>query len=192
MLTLYVVCLVVGGLLVALSIFGGGDADVDTDFTAEADFDVETTVDGGEAAAVGGPTRFLSVRNVVFLVAFFGLTGTLLTLLGAGALLTAPFSVALGLAAAGTIHYVMRQLGGSEAGEVPDAGALEGALADVVVDLDEIHSGKIAVRGGDRTLQMIARVHEDAEVRRFQAGDEVVIVGVRDGIAQVAGTRFLA
>lgn len=48
------------------------------------------------------------------------------------------------------------------------------------------------VSGGDRTHQLVARVHEDAEASRFGIGDTVVIVRMQDGIAQVAETTFIA
>ncbi len=98
MLTLYLVCLVLGGVLIAVSIFGGGDADVDVAADADVDLgevDAETGGEGVVAAA-----RFLSMRNLVFFLAFFGLAGTLLTLLQANSVATVLTSVGLGALAA--------------------------------------------------------------------------------------------
>ena len=66
MLTLYLVCFLAGGLLIALSVLGGGD------FEAEADMDLDIG-DAGEGVAAAG--RFFSVRGIIFGTAFFGLTG---------------------------------------------------------------------------------------------------------------------
>jgi len=186
MLTVYIVCLIVGGALVALSILGGGDTDAA--FDADAAGDVAEMDGEGLAAAA----RFLSFRDLVFFVTFFGLTGTLLTALGIGPLLAAPFSVAVGVAAGALVHRVMVTLARTESGELADGAALEGTLASVVVGIDRKHQGKIAVNGGDHTFQLVACLHEQAEARRLRVGDEVVIVRVADGVAQVAGKGFLA
>jgi hypothetical protein len=189
MFTLYLVCLILGGALVVLSIFGLGDTDVDV---ADVGADASLEADVSEVGALGGITRVLNPRNWIFFAAFFGLTGTLFTLLGVPSFLTPFFAVGAGLAAAATLHTVMTWLGDRDAGEVPGASALEGALGRVIVAFDEARAGKIAVRGGGQTTQLVARVHETADTRRFQVGDEVVIVDVADGIALVAGSRFLA
>jgi len=188
MLTVYIVCLIVGGALVALSILGGGDADADADFDAGPDGDVAEMDGEGLAAAA----RFLSFRDLVFFVTFFGLTGTLLTLLAIGPLLTPVFSVAVGLGAGALVHRVMVSLARTESGELAEGSALEGTLASVIVGIDRKHQGKIAVNGGDHTFQMVACLHEQAEAKRLRVGDEVVIVRVVDGVAQVAGKSFLA
>ncbi len=172
MLTLYLICLIIGGALVALSIFAGGDFDTEVDI---------------EAAA-----SFLSLRNGVFFAAFFGLTGTLLTVLRVGSLLTPIFAIGVGLIAALAMHRLIDYLRQNETGELLGPETLQGTVARVVVDIDETSKGKIELQGGDRTLQLVAGVHEQAEVRRFRAGDDVVIVDVSHGVAQVAGTAFLA
>jgi hypothetical protein len=189
MFTLYLVCLILGGALVALSIFGLGDADVDG---ADVGADTSMEVDVSEVGALSGITRALNPRNWIFFAAFFGLTGTLFSLLGVPSFLTPFFAVGAGLAAAACVHAAMTWLSSREAGEVPGDSALEGALGRVIVAFDEARAGKIAIRGGDRTTQLVARIHETADTRRFQVGDEVVVVDVNDGIALVAGTQFLA
>ena len=45
MLALYLICFLVGGVLVALSAFSGADHDADADFDFEADADVDADVD---------------------------------------------------------------------------------------------------------------------------------------------------
>ena len=73
----------------ALAIFAG-DIDVDADFGGDALDAVD--LHGAEVGAVASVARFLSFRNVVFCVAFFGLAGSLLTLLGVGAIFTPAFA----------------------------------------------------------------------------------------------------
>ena len=178
MLTIYIVCLLLGGALLVVTIFGG-DADLDADVG-------DVSGEGIAAAA-----RFMSLRNVVFSTAFFGLTGTLFTLLGVGALITVAFSAAFGIASGALIHQVMTHLERTETGELSDSSALQGAPARVLVGIGRDRSGKIAVEGGDRTIQLVARLHGAAEAEGFRAGDEVVVIDIHDGIAKVAGPGFL-
>ena len=86
----------------------------------------------------------------------------------------------------------MQHLAGTETGAVPDSESLQGALAEVIVAIDEATSGKIAVQGDDRTVQLVARVHAGAERRRFGVGDEVIIVELDGATARIAGPKFLA
>ena len=191
MLTVYLVCLLLGGLLIALSIFGGGDADADVD-VADADVDIEADVDaesGGEGIAAAA--RFLSMRNLVFFVAFFGLTGTLLTLLQANHLATLLTSVGLGALAAFAVHRLMGYLRTSQSGALPSSSALGGAEARVVVGLAGTRPGKVEVVAGDRTNQFVARMHEGAGVDHVEVGDVVVVVRIQDGIALVAEKCYL-
>lgn len=190
MLTLYLVCLVLGGLLIAVSIFGGGDADVDVD--VDTDIDVE----GGEVDAEGGEglaaaARFLSMRNLVFFLAFFGLTGTLLTLLQAGHLATLVASLVLGAAAACAVHRLMGYLRGTQSGALPSSSALAGSEARVVVGVNPARPGKVDVVVGDRTYQFLARIHEGAKVDHAEVGDTVVVVRIQDGVALVAEKSYL-
>ena len=192
MLTLYLVCLVLGGVLIAVSIFGGGDADADADVAADADVDLgevdaETGGEGVVAAA-----RFLSMRNLVFFLAFFGLAGTLLTLLQANSVATVLTSVGLGALAACAVHRLMGYLRSSQSGSLPSLSTLAGSEARVVIGLSATRPGKIDVVAGDRTHQLIARIHEGAKVDHVEVGDTVVVVRIQDGVALVAEKTYLA
>jgi hypothetical protein len=190
MLTLYLVCLVLGGLLIALSIFGGGDADVDV--SADADVDVEADVDAeGAGQGVTAAARFLSMRNLVFFMAFFGLTGTLLSLLRADHLATLFTALGLGAVAAYAVQRLMDYLRSSQSGALPGASALAGAEARVVVGLAGRRPGKVDVVSGDRTYQFVARLHDGAGVDHVEVGDAVVVVRIQDGIALVAEKSYL-
>jgi membrane protein implicated in regulation of membrane protease activity len=198
MLTLYLMCLLLGGILIALSIFGGGDTDVDVDVAADVDVDVDVDIDadgggvdgdGGEGLAAAA--RFLSMRNLVFFLAFFGLTGTLLTLLQDNHLATLLTAGGLGALAAFTVQRLMDYLRSSQSGALPRASALAGAEARVVVGLAGQRPGKVDVVSGDRTYQFVARMHEGAGVDHVEKGDTVVVVRIQDGIALVAEKSYL-
>lgn len=185
MFTLYVVCLILGGALVALSIFGGGDFDADVDVPSDLDMEVE----GGEGVAAAA--RFLSLRNAVFFTAFFGLTGTLLTLLAIPVPIVGICAASTGVLAGVVVHRLMGYLRDSESGALADADAFTGAPAVVLFDFDRKHKGKVAVKSGDRTHRFVACPHAAAAKRRFRSGDEVIVVRVEGGVAEVAGRDFI-
>lgn len=191
MLSLYLVCLVLGGVLIALSIFGGGDGDLD--MGADADVDVEggdLEVESGEG--VTAAARFLSMRNLVFFLAFFGLTGTLFSLMGTGFVVTLATSAALGLVAAVIVQRLMDYLRSSQSGSIRKMSTFAGAEARVVVGLGPGKPGKVDIVAGEQTHQLVARIHEGARVDHAEVGDTVVVVRIQDGIALVAEKTYLA
>jgi hypothetical protein len=199
MLILYVVCLLLGGLLIAVSIFGGGDGDADLDADVDVAGDADVDVDGGEVdvdADTGyglvAAARFLSMRNLVFFLAFFGLTGTLLSLLQENERATLATALGLGLLAAWAVHTLMGYLRASQSGALPSPSALAGSEARVVVGVRGNRPGKVDVVAGDRTYQFLARLHEGAKVDHLEAGDTAVVVRIQDGVALVADKSYLA
>lgn len=202
MFTLYSVCLIFGGIFIAISIFAGGHGDVDVhgDLDFHGDVDVHTDLhgdahadlhgEGGEGIAAAA--RFLSLRNLIFFAAFFGLTGTLFTLLGIPDLVTLVSAIVMGLVAGGLMHKLMTYLRFSEVGEESGSVAdLEGATAKVFIDVSKKQRGKISVRKGDRWMHFVALVHEDASRDRFKAGETITIVRMKDGTAHIAGESFI-
>jgi hypothetical protein len=186
----YVVCLMLGGAMIALSIFAGGevdaDADLDADLAPDADGDVGELQGEGLAAAA----RFLSIRNLVFGVAFFGLTGCLLSLGGVPQPVTLPVSMGVGLLAGASLQRLMDYLRGSESGEITSLRSVEGAHAEVVVGLEDGRPGKVVVATHDQTHELVARIHEEASVRRLEPGVQVLIVRIDEGVALVAEADF--
>jgi hypothetical protein len=190
MLTLYLACFVIGGFVITLSVLGGGDADLDVEVDASAD--VEPSADAGSGQGSVGVARLISMRNGVFFTSFFGMSGTLLTLLGAASAPTLAASIVLGLGAAAAIHQVMGYLRRSQSGDIPEPTVLAGARARVLVGPSRVLPGKVEVSAGDRTQQLVARVHAESAVDHFEPGDSVVIVRVEDGQALVAEKTFFA
>jgi hypothetical protein len=196
MLALYLSCLIVGGLFLGLAVLGVGESEADVAPDVDVAADVEVDTDAGDVDAGGegivAAVRFLSVRNLVFFTAFFGLTGTLLTLVRLGSAPTLLTSLGAGTAAAAAVHRLMGYLRGSESGAPPGASAVAGVEARVVVGLDRSRPGKVEVAAGDRTERIVARLHERARVDHFVPGDRVVVVRLQDGVALVAEKSFLA
>ena len=86
----------------------------------------------------------------------------------------------------------MRYLQSSESGEVGGLRALEGGLARVVVDVARDRAGKITVVSGDRSHQLVARIHEEAGAQRLRAGETALVVRMESGVAWIAETTFIA
>lgn len=122
---IYVACLIVGGGLVLVSFFSDADhdadldvdadvdvdfdvdADVDIDADADADFDGPQSVDGADALWM----PVLSLRFWIFFAAFFGLTGTLLHLIGGLSWqVTLGASIGTGVFAGWTVSWMVRKL----------------------------------------------------------------------------------
>jgi membrane protein implicated in regulation of membrane protease activity len=183
MMTLYLTCLIVGGIFIVVS--PNVDLDTDVDFDAGSGADV---VNGeGAAAAI----KFLSFRNFVMFTAFFGLTGTVLTWLGGPFLINLAAAIALGLFAATLMHKAMSHLMKNEVGKTTNLEDLIGSPAKVTIDVSRKHRGKISVFANGRTLQLLAQVAEEAAQNEFKQGDTVIIINIQNGMAFVVEEEFV-
>ena len=178
---LYWASLVIGGVSVLASIFGGGDtdADADVDLDLDADADVDAAMDSG-----GGWVDWFSLRTVLLFAAFFGLCGVLLPLAGVSEPIRAVLSTVTGLAIGVTGNYVIRRVGYEHVSSVVSGQDLVGCTAKVLIPFDHTDRGKISLVGKGRRIQMIARSYEGEE-ETYAAGDEVVIVQVDKAVADV-------
>ena len=188
MLGMYVFATIVGAGLLLLSLTGWGDTDGDVDA------DVDAAADGGDDA--GGPEAdhggfghlvlgFFRPRNLVFGTAGFGLTGSVLTLLGANPGFTAIAAAGLGVAFFLASHAVFTWLKQSEVAIDPLSDAqLMGERARVTLPLEPGRPGRVACLLGGREVYLAARLGP-AGADAVPAGAEVVVVRVADGVAEV-------
>jgi hypothetical protein len=217
MLTLYLSCLVVGGVFVGLSALGAVgkdvevdhdagfgvdadmdvDADVDADADADADADVDHELEVGHALAVVdgshglGPqeTRrkiwlpMLSFRFWTYGAAFFGLTGTLLSLLTpASALFVALASGATGLGVGTSSAWMVRWLRRPVGASIRLAD-YTGQVGELMLPLREGGVTRIRLRVQERERTMLA---VGMEPLALPTGTRVVVLGIDDsGRAQV-------
>lgn len=187
--TVYLVCLLVGGFFVILSLLGGADTDLDADFDADVDLDLDFDggeVDGDVGADTGAGVGFvdlLSIRALFLFMAFFGLTGTIFSWLGSAALTTALYAVAMGLVAGLGGNYVIKKLGAEVSSSIGTRD-LKGRTARVVMPFEPGERGKILLEAKGSQFQMIAQAFEGAE-ESFQSGDEVVVVRLDGPVAEV-------
>lgn len=186
MIALYGFCAVVGGVLAAIMLLGG---DADADLSGDLDVDAGGSGGGdtnGSATGAGGIlASLLSFRTIVFALAFFGVTGLVLPLVGTGEVGT--FVAAFGAGAfAGLlndriIRYVTRTSGGVGISEL----AVSGAPARVTVPVGSGRRGRISIQIEGRTVALVAEPYQTGS-EAFEVGDTVVVIEVHEGVAKIA------
>jgi hypothetical protein len=213
MLTLYLTCLIGGGIFVALSVFSG--LDKDADFGGESDLDsdladLECDLDGGihelghgSAADLGhgleghGKARpkrlwlpIMSFRFWTFGAAFFGLTGTVLTTMS---LSVEP--IALGLSSAvglgvGTVSaWVVRALRKPVGQRRMRADDLTGSSGELLLSLKPAGVSKVRLRGAGGVHELVVVA---AEGQAIPKGTRVVVLGMdAEGRARVSPEQEL-
>lgn len=181
MLGLYIFAAVLGGGLLLLSQLGG-DHDAHGGGPGDHGHGPDLAAHGPAELLLG----FFRPRNLIFLLAAFGVTGTLFTLTGAAAPVTLGLSVIMGLTAMVLTHGVFTWLRRSET--VVDAVAdadLEGSVCRVVLPVRPGERGRIACLVGDQEMHITARLAEGAG-QALDSGREVVVLRMIDGEAEVA------
>jgi len=179
MLTVYLVCLTFGGILVLVSVFGG-DAEID------ASDDLDGLADDSSPSSAHSVFQYLSFRGLVFFLAFFGLTGSLLTILGTPAWIVLVAALPMGIFAGGAIQAAIGYLQRTESGQALELKQLEGSRARVLIGCTPDRRGKIVIDTQERTMQLLAVVAEEATCRAFSPGDSVIVVRFRDGVAYIS------
>ena len=188
--TLYLVCLLVGGFFVLLSIFGGTETDADADFDADvdADFDADLDADADvemDAGAGPGLVDLLSVRALFLFAAFFGLTGIVLSMLGTGEPLTAILAVLTGLVVGLGGNYFIKRVGYAHVSSDVTVGDLQGVTGEVLVPFEGTRRGKISLVAKGHRVNLLAQAFGGEAVEAFNPGDEVVIVRMEGAVAEV-------
>jgi len=186
LLTVYIICAIIGVPLTALFALGGGDADVDAggfdvDVDAGADFDLD--VDGG--GGVGdftGLVRRLPVSSYTMFLAFFGGVGAVSTWVGVGVIATLVAAIAVGVFAAGFNAALFGVLRNTAADSSLGDRELEGRVATVSVPIEAGKRGRVWIDTGSERVQVTAGALDDTD---FVRGDKVVIVEMDGGIAGV-------
>ena len=203
LVAVYIVCLIVGGGLLVLSTFFGGDADadvsadvgadVDVDVDADVDVDLDTagdtTVDAGAVDAHHAPsvlslTTWFSVQFLIYFTAMFGLVGATLSYLsGASSVVVLAWAVLGGLVVGQGVHQLLRYLRRSSGDSKITRKDFVNRLGRVTVAIAPQQRGEVAVRtrGGERFVAARARRADES----FKIGDTVGIVGFSGGRAEV-------
>ncbi|WP_394649444.1 hypothetical protein [uncultured Deinococcus sp.] len=174
MLDIYLICLIVGGGLLALSLLGGHD----TDLGGHAP-EAEHGGGGGHLAP------WFSLRALVSFVAFFGLAGVVGGLMGLGGAARLVMALVTGLAVGGFTAFAFGVV--RARGEVgAQAGRLAGRTGQVVVPPAPARPGhperlgKVALTVGGQLEQRPARSADD-----LRPGDPVLVIAEERGVLEV-------
>lgn len=175
---------------------GGADVDMDVDADADADFDADHDVDhdldhdaeaNSEAAeAILSPLLpLLSLRFWTFFTAFFGLTGTLLTVLKLSASTpTLVASLGMGLSCGYSVAMLMRWLKKKQAVEqvIPERD-YPLKPATVTLDCAPGEMGMVRLEVGGVSVDIEAEVDPDSPT--FKRGQRVIVLSYDKGKVRV-------
>lgn len=209
MLIVYLACLIFGGIILGASFLFGGDHDtnIDTDHTLDFDHSGELPVDSGgieiehspndinvslhnDHLSVSEAATFFSIRNMIFFITFFGLTGTVLSLMSVISMITLICSIGIGASAWLFGYKLMKYLKSSESGEGLSIYSLKGKSAKVIMPIGKNRKGKVQINTGSQSLQLIAKASDISETEEFKKGDEVLIIEVRENYVYVINSDF--
>jgi hypothetical protein len=198
MLGIYVLAAMLGGGLLVFSLLSGAHHDVDASGAdlhvdvagADVDFDasgvdVDHDVHVGHDLAAGLLLGFFRPRNLIFSLAAFGLTGTLLTLTGNPEGSTLGLAIGMGAGAWVLTYSVFTWLRRSEAlVDVLSDREIEGRTGRAVLPLSPGGPGRVVCVIADQEHYLTARLAADV-TEPVEVGAEVVVVRIENGVAEV-------
>ncbi len=192
LLSIYLIALLVGGFLLAMSMLGAEkdfdadvDIDIDADFDADADADGDVDHGGSGLDALSAWLPFASLRFWTFFAAFFGLTGVTMSLgKFAGQFVGLGLAVGVGYVCGAAMTRVIKKLSTERVDSSLARGDVVGSTAKVVLPVSPGDRGKIRIEIKGRVIELIAETEEDLELER---GQTCIVYGIRDdGAAVVA------
>ncbi len=193
MLQMYLVCIGLGGTLLAASLLLGGDTDVgDVQFDVDADVDGEVEIDGDADGSVFDSMLawfpLASMRFWTFFLAFFGITGALLTAFGGRSIVIGAIAAAVGYVAGTGAVAVFRSLRKGSVDSTASFLDFVGEPAEVVVPIAKDKPGKVRVCTGNQYFEFLAETHDEAQflinqtVLVYDANDTSVVVTELGGV----------
>ncbi len=196
MFGVYVFCAVVGVPLLLLLVAGGGDVegeiggfDVDADVGGlDLGGDVGSDVDfAGADSGFGDASalRRIPMSSYVSAIAFFGGVGVVSTLLDVGATTTLVMAIVLGLLAGFVNTALFGFLRNSQTDSQLSDRQIEGRIATVSVPIEHGRRGRVWIDTGGERLQLTAGSVDNMSEVNFGRGEQVVIVRMDSGVAQV-------
>lgn len=209
MLTLFLVCLIIGGGLLAFSLLSGSHdnstMEHSGEFQTDSEIDVHTEIASESGVSTGHITseispshstdasetvKFFSIRNFIYFLTFFGLTGTLLTLFEINTLISFLSSLGIGILSYLFGFKLMKYFKASETGEIMNVYNLIGRTAKVEIDIIEGNKGKIVVNFGGKLIELVAVKSDTAGYESLKSGEEVLITDIQQNIAIVDKIDF--
>lgn len=181
MLAAYLFCLLAGGALVGASaIFGGKDVDVGGHADVGGGHDHAGDADGAHAT---GWLPFMSFQFWTFALAFFGLTGTVLTWMGLASMVpTLIASLALGLGTGTAVSSLVRKLRTQTVSSSVGSSDIVGRSGVVKLPLKAGSPGKIRMSVKAQVIDVVATTDDKDEIA---VGEEILVTEMQDGRAVV-------
>ncbi len=199
MLTFYFIFLIIGGALLGISLLTGTDSDF-ADDASHFDFDGDnsdvTIHDSPELYQDGSVNdsadaiKLFSFRNLVYFAAFFGLTGTILTLMHSSTIISLISSLSLGAFSFIFGHKLMKYLKATETGQGINLKSLVGKQGFVSLPMKRGTFGKIILEQGGQTIELKAEIADVAESDSFKSHENVIIISINNNIAQIIDSNF--
>ncbi len=208
MLTLYLVALALGGTFVLATLILGGDGESDLDHGFDADFDLDMDMDmDADADAAGGADSdsenhsdvgvidgvfnwlpVMSLRFWTFFLAFFGLTGTILTILelSSSESVIAAISGIIGYASGWAVVASIRHLSRTQTDSTVSENDYVGATGRVMLPVGKDKIGKIRIELKGRTVELLAKTDDDTLLGARQA---VIVYALADDDEHVLVTK---
>ncbi len=185
MLSVYLFCSLVGGLLVALSAFGGLDGvDFDNDFDADLEFKNSPQEESQIRVTAKTPKRrlwlpFFSFKFWSFGTCFFGLAGLLLWAIQPtmAPLISTIISLAFGIFCGTSMASAIRALKEAKIDSLARTSDLIGLSGIVEIPFDKNSRGKVRLNVKGSTVAFGAFTEENKE---FAAGQKAFVVGVEN------------
>jgi hypothetical protein len=207
MFTLYLACLIFGGILLGASLFSMGDSHADAGNSdglgdagngiADSDIsdihteliqtghDVSTESEHylqiSKTSHAKDVSQFLSFRNIIFFTSFFGLTGTLFTFFEVGEILTLISSLTIGGLSWFTGFAFMKYLKNTESGEELKMTELIGKSGVIEIPITKDKKGKIIVNVGSYSREYPAMLSEASKLEKIDRSQKVLVIDVSDG-----------
>lgn len=181
--SIYIFSFVVGGGFVLISsFFGGGDGDLDGDVEGDAGEaekgELSKEVSASPDMDTATTQRFRPLRSFkfwTFFLAFFGLTGLVLSKLGVLALPSFLCALVMGGAFGFLVAWALHRLSTGQTSSHLGAEQLVGKEAEVLVAVRGYTPGTVRLLHGDRPVEMLAI--SDSE-DRMERGQKVVVTAV--------------
>lgn len=187
MFTIYLACLIFGGILLGFSLFFSGDHDSDIDAETEIDIHSEDVhiqeISSDSSRNLTDSIQFFSLRNIIYFMTFFGLTGTIFDLLDFNELLTLITSIGLGSFAWLFGYKLIKYLKKSDSGETFNINDLKGIKGKIVLEVYKNRKGKVFIEFKGSNYELPAKLIENSEFDKLKFGDEILVVDVQEGIA---------
>ena len=179
MLVVYLITLIVGGGLLAVTLLLGGHGDAHGHVGGDGHGGVDAHGDqAGAADALLGWMPVTSLRFWTFFAAFFGLTGTLLTTwVGTGFAPALAMSIGAGYLSGIAMDRTMRVLRRTDADSWVGERDLVGAAVEVLIPVASGKTGKVRAQLKGRVVDLMAETSDPAGIG---TGQRAMVLSMRD------------